>query len=233
MGHPVLKALAEVTADEGPRFVEPDVLLLEKLGLYLQVRPVKEPDRSSGLFIGLFEAWHEGQRTRIGVTCVGIPPDAVEDATANWCAGVLPVLTHWRGGHGCLTGTETLRSPAGTFNVIKGPVVVRGEREGGSNPTIDDYLSLLSEPLVRARIGRRVPWLECFAIRMDDGSIEATCRLDNRDRAPGQRLLAADARRWPGTTPGFDSRRQLLLLVPEGESEPEPPSFWARLFGRG
>ena len=122
------------------------------------------------------------------------------------------------------------------FDVIKGPVVERGEHDGGpdASPSTDSFLALLTEPLRGARLGRRKHWLECFAIRVADGSIEATCRLDNKDWAAGQKRLAADARAWPGRTSSFHSRRQFLLLVPQGPEpdEPEPRSFWARLFGK-
>ena len=157
----------------------------------------------------------------------------MKDAVANWYLGVLPVLAHWRGGHSCLAGTAPFPAASGGFDVIKGPVVVRGEHEGEARPTTDAYLALLSEPLAHARLKNRPHWLECFAIRMGDGSVEATCRLDNRDWAPGQKLLADDARHWTGSTSSYDSRRQFLLMIPDGTGEPERPSFWSRLFRHG
>src|SRR5262249_47178556 len=97
----------------------------------------------------------------------------------------------------------------------------------------DIYLSLLSGPLRDARLKGRRHWLECYAVRMADGSVDATCRLDNRDWAPGQERLLADARTWPGTTSMFDSRRQFLPMLPQGaeNDESKPRSFWWRLFG--
>lgn len=152
---------------------------------------------------------------------------------ANWCLGVLPVLARWKGGHSCFTGTSTFQATSGRFDVIIGPVVVRGEQEGGANPTTETYLGLLSGPLVHARIKKKLHWLECFAIRMNDGSVEATCRLDNKDWRPGQQLLVKDAANWPGSTPVFSSRRQFLLMVPDAAAGPERPSFWSRLIGKG
>lgn len=233
MSESALKTVAEVTEEHGPRFVAPDVLLLEKLGLSLRVRSEGGPGAQLGLFIGVFEAFTEGQRTGIGVTCVGMPPDSVKDAVANWCLGVLPVLVHWRGGHTCFVGTSTFGTDSAGFEVIKGPIIARGESEGGAPPSTDTYLELLSEPLGKARLKNRLHWLECYAVRMSDGSVEATCRLDNKNWSPGQRLLIDEAQTWPGSTSSFDSRRQFLLLVPQSPGEPERPSFLSRLFGRG
>jgi hypothetical protein len=240
-----LQKLVEAAAEHDARLVAEDTVLLDKIGLYVRLRPLQSAAMGSqALFVGYFDASTRRGRSGIGVTCVGFssdPPRAAADAVANWFLGVLPVLARWRGDHSCLVGTTTFEAPAPSgpraFEVVKGPVVERGEHDGGPEaaPTTDGYLSLLAEPLRARKLDGTLHWLECFAIRSVDGSIDATCRLDNRDWPPGQQLLAADAADWPGSTPSFHSRRQFLLLVPQngGAGEPETRSFWARLFGRG
>ena len=74
MGNLALTTIAEAAAEYGPRFVAPDVLLLESLGLSLRVQP-DGPDANTGLYIGLFEASAEGLPSGIRVTCVSLPPD--------------------------------------------------------------------------------------------------------------------------------------------------------------
>jgi hypothetical protein len=240
-----LESLAAGAAEYDAEFVSParDVVRLGKLGLSVRLREANVSSTGGGaLFIGMFEA-STGAKPRIGVVSVGLstdPPGAANDAAAQWCLGVLPVLARGRGGHSCLVGETTCELPAGSgtlsFVVVQGPVIERGEHDGGTAaaPPPGGYVSLLSGPLRAGGLGNKLHWLECFAIRMADGSVDATCRLDNRDWAPGQQLLAADAGRWPGATPSFHSRRQFLLLLPGGSwpIEPATPSLWQRLFGR-
>jgi hypothetical protein len=241
-----LEPLRQAASEHEANLVGPDVVHLGKLGLFVRVRPLQiQAGPNGALYIAEFDASTDRSRPGMVITCVGLSRDAAgagAEAAGHWYLGVLPVLAHWRGaGHSCFVGTTTLELPSSsgplTFDVIKGPVIERGEHDAGTDaaPSTDAYLSLLTEPLRGARLGRRRHWLECFAIRAVNGTIDATCRLDNRDWAPGKKRLADDARGWPGTTPSFHSRRQFLLLLPQGggPEEPEPRSFWARLFGRG
>ncbi|WP_165248318.1 DUF6348 family protein [Paludisphaera soli] len=231
MSSAALKVIAEATEEYGPQFADPETLRLGELGLHVRVRAVKGHDEAGGVFIGLFDASEDARRRGIGVTCVGLPPESIKDAAANWCLGVLPVLARWKGGHSCLVAADSFLAPSGRFDVIAGPVVSRGECDGGTHPEVGAFLAMLGGPLARAKLKRRLHWLESFVIRTADGSIDATCRLDNKDWAPGRRILADDASRWPGATASYDSRRQFHLFVPEG-GEVERSSLWARLFGR-
>ena len=76
-----------------------------------------------------------------------------------------------------------------------------------------------------------------FAIaipRFSGTAVDATCRLNNRDWAAGQRVLAEVASAWdPGDEP-LRTGRQFALLVPADGNADEitPPSFWDRLRGR-
>jgi hypothetical protein len=244
-GSQAIATLIEVASEYDPRLEGPQVVRFQKLGLFVRVRPLQvQTIGAMSLFIALVEAAMHPKGTGMGVTCVGHAADPVQaekDALAQWYLGVLPVLAHWRGAHSCFVGTATFELPASsgpaTFDVIKGPVIVRGEHDAGEAgaPSTDAYLTLLAEPL-RARPWKSRPhWLECFAMRMADGSCDATCRLDNLDWSPGNERLVADARTWPGSTPSYDSRRQFLLLLPQGSGSRDlpPPSLLARLLRKG
>jgi len=238
-----LQPLSEAAADYGARLVGDELLQLGKLSLFLRVRQIQVMAREGvGLYIGLFDTADGPGQTGICVTCVGLGTDAesaAREAAATWALSVLPVLARWRGDHSCYVSTATLEvpgSPGVSFEVLQGPVLEKGEHDGGEagHPTVGAYLEMLGPSLRGAKLRRRKHWLECFASRSSDGSIDATCRLDNKDWNPGRKLLEADVRTWPGSTPSMHSRRQFMLLVPQGgeAEEPEPRSFWGRLFGR-
>jgi hypothetical protein len=244
-GSQAVATLVEVASEYDAQLESPWVVNFRKLGLFVRVRPLQaQAIGAMSLFIGLVEACTHPKGSGMRVTCVGHAADAVQaekDALAQWYLGVLPVLVHWRGSHSCFVGTATFDSatPSGpaTFDVIKGPVIVRGERDAGEAgaPSIDAYLTLLAEPLRSRQLKSRPHWLECYAMRGVDGSFDATCRLDNLDWTPGQQRLVSDTRGWPGSTPSYDSRRQFLLLLPQGSGSRDlpPPSFLARLLRRG
>jgi hypothetical protein len=239
-----LQSLVAGAAEYDAQFVARDVVKLGTLGLFVSARQAKLSAAGAGtVFIGTFDA-STSARPGIGVLCVGVstdPQGAVNDAAAQWCLGVLPVLAQGRGGqHSCLVGKTAFEVPTASgpvsFDILKGPFIECGEHDGGdaAAPSPDGYVSLLSEPLRALGLGGRLHWLECYAVRMVDGSVDATCRLDNKDWQVGKLLLMADVSRWPGATPSLHSRRQFLLLLPGGvwPEEPEPRTFWSRLLGR-
>ncbi len=150
-----------------------------------------------------------------------------------------PVLASWRlKDHDCLVAAETieLHTTAGkrVFDVLQGPVIGRGEVEGETNPPVSQskYLDLMSWHLGRELLGEDTHWIECFAVRMADKTVDATCRVDNIDWEPGKTLLMEDAKTWSGITPSRQSYRQFLLLHPQGFPQPEPkgPGFFQRYF---
>jgi hypothetical protein len=57
-------------------------------------------------------------------------------------------------------------------------------------------------------------WLECYALRYDDGKVDATCRYNNKDWPEGQDALLAWAWSWPDTKGYILSKRQFLLFEP-------------------
>jgi hypothetical protein len=191
------------------------------------------------VFISEFNASaREGQKG-ITITCVGRAddmPSAVGDAVAQWSLGVLPVLAQWRGKHSCFNTSRQMETRSGSFDLLAGPVIARGHSEGESHPAIGGVSfseSLL--PLLRnARPAQRLHWLELFACKFDDGSVEATCRLNNHDWLSGTKVLADVASAWPTTKERMQSCRQFaLLLSKNGDAQKITlPTFWSRLFGR-
>jgi len=242
----ILDTIAGAIPDQEPTAIQPELLQLGKLGLYVRVRSPQVQSLGAGnMVVAEIRAGTDAQQQNVGVTCVGIgaePQQAVNEVAAGWCMGVLPVLTQWRDEHTCLASTQRVEFNAarGTrlFDAILGPVVERGEHDASEAalPSVDDYLNLLAQPLCDASLPLADHWVECFAIRSADGSIDATCRLDNRDWRPGKQLLADDAAGWPGHTPTYHSRRQFLLLVPTPDQPAETAAktgWLGRLLGRG
>ncbi len=161
---------------------------------------------------------------------------AVTEAVAHWTLGVLPVLAQWRGQHSCLSGSRQLETRRGQFTLLAGPTIMRGRSEGDMPPaeSSDAFWQLL-EPVLRARpLTQRVQWLELFASKAGDGSVEATCRLNNRDWNAGRRLLENVASAWEIPQEPLRSCRQFAMLVPkEGNTEEIiVPSFWDRVLSR-
>ncbi len=240
----ILQVVAPATSDYEPQLVRPELLRLSKLGLYVSLRrPLLRQLGGGYLLVAEFRAGPEAGRQDIGVTCVGVSAErgqAINETAAQWCFGVLPVLVAGCGEHTCLVSQTSLELTTDThawqFTVLLGPVVERGEHDADEDamPTVEGYLKLLAEAIAQAQPPLGQHWLECFAIRSADGSIDATCRLDNRDWAPGRQTLARDATTWPGQTPSYHSRRQFILLLPAGGESPAPkarPGLFARLFG--
>lgn len=241
----ILQVVAPATSDYEPQLVRPELLLLGKLGLHVGIRrPMLRQLGAGYMLVAEFRAGPDASRQDIGVTCVGVSTEraqAINETAAQWCFGVLPVLVAGCGEHTCLVSELTLElsteSHTWQFTALLGPVVERGEHDAGEDalPTVEGYLELLAKLLGQAKLPLGQHWLECFAIRSADGSVDATCRLDNRDWAPGQQALIPDANTWPGTTPSYHSRRQFILLLPAGGESPAPPArpgLFARLFGR-
>lgn len=52
--------------------------------------------------------------------------------------------------------------------------------------------------------------LRFYAMRNEDGTAEADCRINGRDWEPGRQALIEYARRWPGT--GFEFRKQYGVI---------------------
>ncbi len=224
--------------------IAPDAVYLAELDLMIGVQiqgHQKYP--TAEMLVVHYTAFREGQKDGIGVTCVGIGGDtdhAIRESLANYAGNVIPVLAQWKTGHNCLVDVSQteLKGRGGPlrFEVIGGPLTCRGltdpTESGGDG--LECYVPRMTAALRETTVTNTLHWLECFGGKQRTGEVNATCRLDNRDWRPGQRLLEADAKTWPPADVPLQSRRQFIMLIPKDPDLQEPPSksFIARLFGR-
>jgi hypothetical protein len=228
------------TEEYGPSKVGDGVARLRDLDLFVDIREVQAMEfPAMSAFISEFNASARQGRKGITITQVGRGddmPSALADAVAQWTLGVLPVLVHWRGKHSCLSGSRQLDTQGGAFDVLAGPVIARGYSRGESQPPADaaSLWELLLDVLQKHRLAQRLHWLELFTSKFDDGTVEATCRLNNRDWPAGRTVLADVATAWPTTEERMRSCRQFAMLLPKKGDTQEIalPTFWTRLFGR-
>ena len=210
---------------------------LEGLELFVGVRELQSMDAGMmALFISEVSASEREGEPGIVVTCVGMGTDmgsAVSEAVGHWCLGVLPALARWRGRHSCISSTREIVMRRGAFELIAGPVIGRGW-DGDPAGYAEGFSQLLQQGLCDRPLAARPHWMELFASRSGDGSIEATCRLNNRDWRLGQTALERAAAAWPESAEPLRTCRQFALYVPkEGERRRIVlPSFWDRLRGR-
>ena len=235
--------LAAVTETYKSRQDSTDSVLLDELGLRIRVEIHAHQRFPAGeMLVVYYKALEEGRKVGIGVTCVGIGEDtdhAIRESLANYAGNVIPVLAQWRTGHNCLVEVSEVelkgRSGPVRFEAIGGPLTCRGlpDPTEGRVVGLAGYVPRMAAELQNIPLSNALHWLECFAARQPTGEIDATCRLDNRDWRPGQRLLEADARIWPFVDVPMMSRRQFIMLVPKDPAfeEPQRPSLLARLFG--
>jgi hypothetical protein len=224
-----------------PSKVADGVARLQDLSLFIEIREVQALRAGSlSVFISEFTASAREHQKGITITCVGRAvdmPSAVGDAVVQWSLGVLPVLAQWRGKHSCFSASGQVETQGGPFDLLAGPVIARGHSEGDSHPAIGGVsLSKSLLPALRnQRLAQRLHWLELFDCKFDDGSVEATCRLDNRDWLAGTKVLSDVASAWPTTKEPIQSCRQFVMLLPKNGDTQQIilPTFWSRLFGRG
>lgn len=65
--------------------------------------------------------------------------------------------------------------------------------------------------------------IRMFAVRHDDGSFEADCRVNGEDFEPGKQALLQFAQSWLGT--GLETRKQYVILQDE---PPDPTEAWKK-----
>lgn len=231
--------LGQAAEQYAPRKLGTGVVQLESLGLFVTLREAQTIDAGSmALFVGELTASLRQGGPGIEITCVGLESsmdEAVASAIAQWAMGVLPVLAHWRGRHDCLSAVEQLATRGGGFDVLTGPTILRAEPEGAkTGPGVEHWMRRVGPQLSGRRLAPRVHWLEMFASKSQDGSVQATCRWNNRDWSPGQQILANTATTWPTPEQPMRSCRQFALLLPrDGKTEELLLStFWERLRGR-
>jgi hypothetical protein len=232
--------LVAAAEEYAPRKVGDGVAHLQDLGLFIEVRELQSME--SGVMAVLISEFTASTRERqkgITITCVGRSgdmPSAVGDAVAQWVVGVMPVLVHWRGKHSCLATSRQMETQGGLFDLLAGPVIARGRSEGDSPPATSD--ASLSESMRSAfrnqRPVQRLHWLELFCCKRADGSVDASCRLDNRNWTAGREVLVNIASAWPNSHEPLQSCRQFAMLLPKDGNTQEitVPTFWSWLFGR-
>lgn len=232
--------LFELLKDENPKQAGADTILVDRLAAVIRVRVLEEQARpGAGLVVSEVMATFGDVDSRIAITCVGFSSSidaACGLAMGQWAMGVLPVLQTWRGAHSCFTDSDDAwigGHKGERFKLIQGPVIELGAYTGEPQPaSVDAYSVALRGSLEAQSLRRRLHWLECYAVRRP-GEFDATCRLDNRDWSVGRETLLSLAKIWPGETVSMHSRRQFMLLIPEGDAPYEKtPGFWGRLFGK-
>lgn len=235
-----IELLIAGAAEYGPSKAGESGARLEDLGLFIEIREMQALQAGAlAVFISEFNAASDERQKGITITSVGRAtdmPSAVADAVAQWSLGVLPVLAQWRGKHSCMNTSRQIDTKADRFELLAGPVIARGHSDGDSHPARGDASfsdSLL--PLMRsARPAQRLHWIELFACKFSDGSVDATCRLNNHDWLSGTKVQKDLASIWPTSSEPMRSCRQFALLFPPGGNtrEIQLPTFWSRLLGR-
>lgn len=232
--------LAAAAADDAPTRTSPASLHLVRLNLHVTVRELQSMEGAGmAVFISEFDAATRSGAPGITITCVGIAgsiPAAAGDAVGQWMLGVHPVLAAWRGGHSCVVDARPVELCGGRFDLLASPLMVRGHpgEEQPDPAALQSLFDLVQPPLAEMRLTRRIHWLELFTSQSEDGTVNATCRLNNRDWRPGQQVLARLAVGWPPSGKPIHSWRQFALLTPEGGEGEElrPATWWGRVRGR-
>jgi hypothetical protein len=235
-----IERLVAATEEYAPSKVAEGVARLGGLGLFVEIRELQSMAAGGmAIFISEITASARERQPGITITCVGTGsdmPSAVSEAGAQWTIGVLPVLAHWRGKHSCFCSARPMETRGGAFDALSGPVIARGIPEGDPKPATEGpgLLEAAKVALANQRFAQRLHWLELFTCKVIDGSVEATCRLNNHDWSPGQKILVDIASAWPTPQEPMRSSRQFVMLLPKNGDTQEIvlPTFWSRLFGR-
>ena len=166
----------------------------------------------------------------IGILAVGYGETeeaAARDAARQWVTGVLPALHSYREPREDIcqiarVAVETPKTgePYG-WDIHMAPVICRRYGKCDFQPEIcnTEIFGAVFEAVNEWASRDSMFWLECFAVRNPDGSVDATCRYNNKDWPEGQKALISWASTWPDTNGCVLSKRQFLIFnpVPTGE----------------
>ena len=211
---------------------------LNKLGLWIQVHEASAMEaRGKALFVSEIKAAFAAGQPGIVVTCVALAEDlsaAVGSAVAQWIGGVLPVLAVWREQHSCLASENEITLKGGRFHRLCGPIIARNLEVADDPALLERFSDGLLPTLQTKNFKSRVHWLEMFASRYQDGAVDATCRLNNRDWGVGKQVLMQQPADWPPSQEIMQTCRQFQMLVPvNGDRQSiAMPTFFERLMGR-
>lgn len=152
--------------------------------------------------------------------------EAARDAASQWTVGVYPVIQTWlTRTHDCRVGSSqmvvALQDTGDRFGwrVHLGPVIGRlygtrdTDRELGPLDQNEIYQALFNV-VAEFAAHQTLFWLECFAIKHPDGSVDATCRMHNENWPEGYEALLAYAASWPDTRGCTLSKRQFIMFEP-------------------
>ena len=184
---------------------------------------------------------------------------SARDAADQWLAGVFPVVQSWltQRAHVCtVTKAQMIVAVQETaeqfgWSVHLGPILHRlyaAPPHTYSPPDVSP--DIVFKPVFNAvhplAAHKTLFWLECFAARYPDGTVDATARFHNEDWPEGKEALLAWAAEWPDTDGCLLSRRQFLMFEPVpvhllsssgsmkealAHQAAEPRPWWKRIFG--
>jgi hypothetical protein len=149
---------------------------------------------------------------------------AARDAAYQWVIGVFPALLSYNSPqeHSCLVERAEIvvevpeTGQRYDWIVHIPPVLCRKFGNCDFEPEVDsnEVLGAISEAVSEFAGHDLLFWLECFVARFPDGSVDATCRHNNRDWPEGEKALLAWASGWPDTEGCIVSKRQFLMFEP-------------------
>ncbi len=163
---------------------------------------------------------------------------ATQNAADQWSNGVLSTVAHRFGWLPGDLGVETSNLVAAQgddtfgFRIHIGPLQMRVWGDGPSPklPPASALLAAILTEVTDAVSTRRTMWLECFAVRYANGTLDATCRLTNEEWLLGEDALCRYATQWPDIGPRTWSQRQFLFFDPKDPSDLDrmPPTGLAQ-----
>jgi len=149
---------------------------------------------------------------------------ASRDAARQWIMGVFPALRSYLKPHqhNCeiKKGTVDVDVPATgeryKWSVHLPPAICRRYGDCDFQPKVDDteIFVAIFDAVSQHASHASLFWLECFAVRNPDGSVDATCRYNNNIWPAGQEALMSWASTWPDTKGCMLSKRQFLIFEP-------------------
>jgi hypothetical protein len=214
-----------------------NALNLRSLKLEVQAHAAEFKPNIYGIGVSvIFEALLAGASTGdegIGILAVGYGETeeaAARDAARQWVMGVLPALLSFRQPRQdiCQMSRVTIEAPEPYgWSIHMPPLLCRRYGKCDFQPEIDntEVFGVVFEAVNDCGSRESMFWLECFAVRNPDGSVDATCRYNNRDWPEGQRALLHWASTWPGADGCIVTKRQFLIFEPVPIDELSPPAL--------
>jgi hypothetical protein len=227
----VLAAWVEELSESGLSLQEANGrYLYQPLGLELAIAGLEVTEIEEGVILcPIYEVshCHEESLQPIRVHAIGFGADleeAARETAGQWLEGVFPVLhsvyseNEQEAGVAMselITADEESGQKYG-WRVHLGPVLLRvfGEGDEPGSPGAADFASCLKAEISCLDVADELFWLECFASRDPDGTVDADCRLNNIEWPEGVSGLLTWANTWPFTPTQMVTKRQLIIFEP-------------------